>query len=179
MFNEQSFESAIASAIIEYLDSKMFKDILQGYIAPVTLSDIRKKRLAGYANKADDWTTDDITDIMRSYGNAGGADKFNFDDMQNWTDDMLNEYADNLINYVYTYKEEAQNVDPSIDPEEVHRGPMAQDIEKVAPDCVRETPDGIKVVDGNRLALVNAGVIGDLARRLIALENKVEDSINA
>ena len=71
------------------------------------------------------------------------------------------------------------NVDPSIDPEEVHRGPMAQDIEKVAPDCVRETPDGIKVVDGNRLALVNAGVIGDLARRLIALENKVEDSINA
>ena len=108
MFDEQSFESAIASAIIECLDSKVFKDILQGYIAPVTLSDMRKKRLAGYASKTDDWTTDDIADIMRNYGNAGGADKFNFDDMQNWTDDMLNEYADNLINYVYTYKEEAQ-----------------------------------------------------------------------
>ena len=50
---------------------------------------------------------------------------------------------------------------------------MAQDIEKVAPDCVKETSQGVKVVDGNRLALVNAGVIGDLARRLIELEDKI------
>lgn len=38
---------------------------------------------------------------------------------------------------------------------------------------VKETPEGVKTVDGNRLALVNAGVIGDLARRLIALEDKL------
>ena len=50
---------------------------------------------------------------------------------------------------------------------------MAQDIEQVAPDCVKETDKGVKVVDGNRLALVNAGVIGDLARRLLHLEEVV------
>ena len=73
------------------------------------------------------------------------------------TDEMLEGYAKHLRNYLYTYKDEAQDVDPSIDPEEEHAGPMAQDIEKVAPDCVKETPEGVKTVDGNRLALVNAG----------------------
>ena len=86
---------------------------------------------------------------------------------------MLDKYAQHLHNYLYTYKESAKQVDPSIDPSEKHIGPMAQDIEQVAPDCVKETDQGVKVVDGNRLALVNAGVIGDLARRLLHLEEVV------
>ena len=116
-------------------------------------------------------TEDEVAALSYIMGKGDG----NLDplDSDNWSDDMVQEYADNLRNFLYTYKESAKQVDSSIDPNEYHRGPMAQDIEKVAPDCVKETPQGIKVVDGNRLALVNAGVIGDLARRLIELEDIV------
>lgn len=95
---------------------------------------------------------------------------YDTEDIANWSEDMLNNYALYLYNYIYSYKPEATNVDPSIDPNEMHVGPMAQDIEKVAPDCVKETESGVKVVDGDRLALVNAGTLGELARRMIRLE---------
>ena len=101
-----------------------------------------------------------------------GFSPFDGDD-EGVTDEMLEGYAEHLRNYLYTYKDEARDVDPSIDPEEEHAGPMAQDIEKVAPDCVKETPEGVKTVDGNRLALVNAGVIGELSRRVLELEERL------
>lgn len=82
-------------------------------------------------------------------------------------------YAEHLKNYLYTYKPEATAIDGTIDPNEEHIGPMAQDIENVAPDCIKETPDGVKTVDGGRLALVNAGVIGELSRRLLQLEKRM------
>lgn len=82
-----------------------------------------------------------------------------------WEDSILQEYADYIYNYLYTYKQEATKIDSSIDPNEEHVGPMAQDIEKVAPDCIIEK-NGVKTVDGNRLALINAGAIADLARKL-------------
>ena len=50
---------------------------------------------------------------------------------------------------------------------------MAQDIEKVNPACIKETEDGIKTVDTQRLAMMNAGVIADIIRRLDALEEKL------
>ena len=96
-----------------------------------------------------------------------------YDDDCGATSEQLEKYADYLRNYMYTYRDEARDIDPSIDPEEEHVGPMAQDIEKVAPDCVKETPEGVKTVDGERLALVNAGIIGELARRVMELEAKI------
>ena len=91
------------------------------------------------------------------------------------TEEQLEKYAEHIRNYLYTYKDEAREIDPGIDPNEEHVGPMAQDIEKAAPDCVKETPEGVKTVDGERLALVNAGMIGELARRLLRLEEKEKD----
>jgi hypothetical protein len=87
-----------------------------------------------------------------------------------WRDDILDKYAEHIQNYEYTYKPEAQDVDPSIDPEETHIGPMAQDIEKVNPAAVQETPEGVKTVDTGRLALMNAGAIASLARKVNELE---------
>jgi hypothetical protein len=42
---------------------------------------------------------------------------------------------------------------------------MAQEIEKVLPAAIIETDEGVKTVDTGRLALGNAGAIGDLARQ--------------
>jgi hypothetical protein len=84
-----------------------------------------------------------------------------------WKDDTLSKYAQYIRNYQYTYNDEAKKVDPSIDTEKEHIGPMAQDIEKVNPAAVNEDPkSGYKTVDAGRLALMNAGAIADLAREI-------------
>ena len=106
---------------------------------------------------------------------SGITDNFGINDSAEFDLPTMESYAEHLKNYIYTYKPEARNIDPSIDPNEQHAGPMAQDIEKVAPDCVKETSEGVKVVDGNRLALVNAGLIGDLSRKIIQLERRILD----
>ena len=85
-------------------------------------------------------------------------------------DTMMDRYAQNLRNYLYNYKDSAQSVDPSIDPNEEQIGIMAQDLEKVNPAFIKETPEGVKTVDTGRLALMNAGVIADLVRRIEKLE---------
>ena len=90
-------------------------------------------------------------------------------DYDNWDDPdgtVLGAYADNIRNYVYNYKPEATEIDPRIDPNQEHIGPMAQDIEQVNPACVNETSEGVKTVDTSRLAMMNAGAIGDLAREM-------------
>jgi hypothetical protein len=92
---------------------------------------------------------------------------------QQFQDSVADAYGDNAKNYAYTYKPEATQIDPEIDPNEEHIGIMAQDIEKINPACIKETPEGVKTVDTGRLALMNAGAIGDLARRLKALEERV------
>lgn len=103
---------------------------------------------------------------------------YNFFNDDDWADDsdgsVLNGYADYIKNYVYTYKPEATEIDSRIDPNQEHIGPMAQDIEKVNPACIKETPEGIKTVDTARLAMMNAGAIGDLARQMQDLVNKLK-----
>lgn len=97
-------------------------------------------------------------------------------DYDSWDDEdgsILGAYADNIKNYVYSYKPEATQVDPSIDPNQEHIGPMAQDIEKVNPSCIKETPEGVKTVDINRLAMMNSGAIGDLAREVQDLKARL------
>lgn len=122
-------------------------------------------------------------DFMWLAAHTGG--KFNHNDREydffnddDWSDDndgsVLSGYADYIKNYVYTYKPEATEIDSNIDPNQEHIGPMAQDIEKVNPACIKETPEGIKTVDTARLAMMNAGAIGDLARQLQDLVDKLK-----
>ena len=164
-------DDVMANLFDEYLRSPAFREAAAEYVGPYVISDFNEKILRDYANKEGPLSEKDLAVVSYIMGKGDG----DLDPMEsnNWTDDMVQEYAENLRNFLYTYKDSAKVVDPSIDPDEYHRGPMAQDIEKVAPDCVKETEEGVKVVDGNRLALVNAGVIGDLARRLIELEDRV------
>lgn len=135
------------------------------------LSDNRQKYIRGLASGTGQLSENDVRMLAEEMGQ--GDSKYDPYGDDEWSEDMVQEYADNLRNFLYMYKDEATDIDPSIDPNEEHRGPMAQDIEKVAPDCVKETAQGVKVVDGDRLALVNAGVIGDLARRVLDLEARV------
>jgi len=103
---------------------------------------------------------------------AGPGD-FDLDNIDNWDDDTSAKYADYLQNYLYQYLPEATNIDKSIDPKEDQIGIMAQDLEKVNPACVKELPNGVKTVDTDKLALMNAGVLADVVRRLEALEEKL------
>ena len=139
------------------------------------MGNAKESYLRGIANRESPFSEQEI----RQLASFAGKDESGFspldyeDDDEGVTDEMLEGYAKHLRNYLYTYKDEAKEVDPSIDPSEEHKGPMAQDIEQVAPDCVKETPEGVKTVDGGRLSLVNAGVIGELARRVMELEEKI------
>ena len=51
---------------------------------------------------------------------------------------------------------------------------MAQDIEQVNPAVVHENAQGIKSVDTSRLAMMNAGAIGDLARMLKDIDSRLK-----
>lgn len=117
------------------------------------------------------FTEDDVREIIKSIGY--NDEDLDIDDDKDWDEDTMESYADYIRNYYYTYKDIAKEVDPSIDTEQEHLGPMAQDIEKVNPACIKETEDGIKTVDTQRLAMMNAGVIADIIRRLDALEEKL------
>jgi hypothetical protein len=100
--------------------------------------------------------------------------RHNFDrDGECWTDDTVAKYAEHIHNALYKYKPEAQKIDPEIDTDQEHIGPMAQEIENVNPACIEETKEGVKTVDTGRLALMNAGVIAELARDVKKLEAKV------
>ena len=124
----------------------------------------------------EDWDRDgkpsreDMMWLIKQNGLFHHNDKdYDPDDYDSWGDEdgsILGAYADNIKNYVYNYKPEATQVDPTIDPNQEHIGPMAQDIEQVNPACVKETPEGVKTVDTSRLAMMNAGAIGDLAREI-------------
>lgn len=152
------------------MDDALAQSIMNKHYDKV-LSDARCKALAAMS-KLDKLSDTDIAFLMQNAGDFNGK---RIADMQDddWDEDMLQGYAQHLRNYLYTYKDSAKRADPRIDTSELHNGPMAQDIEQVAPDCVQETSDGIKTVDGNRLALVNAGVLGDVIRKLNAIDERL------
>ena len=106
-----------------------------------------------------------------------GYDKVNIlDDEYDYDDSVLDGYAKYIRNFVYNYNDKAKEIDPSIDTSVEHIGPMAQDIEKVIPSAVVEDKEsGYKKVDTGRLALANAGAIGDLAREV----KDIKEQINA
>ena len=131
----------------------------------------------------EDWDRDgrpsreDMMWLVKQQGPFHHNDRdYDPNDYDNWDDEdgsILGAYADNIKNYVYNYKPEATQVDPNIDPNQEHIGPMAQDIEQVNPACVKETPEGVKTVDTSRLAMMNAGAIGDLAREIQDLKARL------
>ena len=131
----------------------------------------------------EDWDRDgrpsreDMMWLVKQQGPFRHNDRdYDPNDYDNWNDEdgsILGAYADNIKNYVYNYKPEATKVDPNIDPNQEHIGPMAQDIEQVNPACVKETPEGVKTVDTSRLAMMNAGAIGDLAREIQDLKARL------
>jgi len=112
---------------------------------------------------------DDVKSLLKHFPHPD-KNKHN-SEAHDWNDDTLHKYAEHIKNYIYHYKPEAKELDPSIDPEVEHNGPMAQDIEKVNPAAViTDEKTGYKSVDTGRLALMNAGAIADLARKLEELE---------
>jgi hypothetical protein len=143
------------------------KDFGQG----LDLEDIAKEivRSGGPYNEHE------IRYLVKAVGDMSPAHNFDRDG-DYWSDDTVSKYAEHIQNALYKYKPEAVEIDPDIDPEQEHIGPMAQDIEKVNPACVVETKEGVKTVDTGRLALMNAGVIAQLARDFKKLEAKVADN---
>lgn len=135
------------------------------------LSNVQRETLTAMAD-LDELSDADIAYLMANAGDFNGKRASDMTE-EDWDEDMLQGYAEHLRNYLYTYKDSARQADPSIDTNQLHNGPMAQDIEQVAPDCVQETAQGIKTVDGNRLALVNAGVLGDVIRKLNSIEERL------
>lgn len=143
------------------------------------LSDLRMKYIKEDWDKSGQIGPEDFEFLLKKLGKFKHDDReydpFNEDD---WADDkdqsVLKAYADHIKNYLYTYKPEATQVDSKIDPNEEHIGPMAQDIEQVNPACVKEDENGIKSVDTARLAMMNAGAIGDLARQMQELLEKLK-----
>jgi hypothetical protein len=132
--------------------------------------DLDPKLIARIILESGDELTPEIMEFLLEQTDA----PFDYDferDGHRWRDDVLDKYAEHIRNYHYTYKPEATAVDASIDPDEEHIGPMAQDIERVNPACVVETPEGVKTVDTGRLALMNAGAIAELAREIAALKH--------
>lgn len=150
----------------------------------LVLSDLRCKMIIDLLENGHGMTEDDFLFLAQKQGgkfnhNGRDYDFFNDDDWKDDEDDsVLGAYADHIKNYVYTYKNEAKSIDPSIDLNEEHIGPMAQDIEKVNPACVKETPEGVKTVDTARLSMMNAGAIGDLAREMGEIKILLQEILN-
>lgn len=140
-----------------------------------TTSDERLKRMYAALDSGDDFTDEDFIWLARQQGgkynhNGEVYDMLNTNDLDRADTSVLDGYSNFIRNYLYSYKPEAQVVDQNIDTNKMHIGPMAQDIEQVNPSCIIEDPSGYKTVDTARLALMNAGAIGDIARELKELK---------
>jgi hypothetical protein len=115
-------------------------------------------------------TPKDVQLMLKEFNDFEG---FDTGDAHSWDDSVLDGYARHIKNYKYKYKDEAQKLDPSIDPETQHIGPMAQDIEEVNPAAIITDPEtGYKSVDTGRLALMNAGAIAEIARELKGIKQE-------
>lgn len=154
---KQMFPNATDSEIVNTL-----KDMFHEYVKQqVSSGGLSKDDMQEYAYYMSEYLSDiAFKDISTDAQSA-------------FEDSVADAYGEHAKNFAYTYKPEATEIDSSIDPNEQHIGIMAQDIEQINPACIKETEDGVKTVDTGRLALMNAGAIGDIARRLKQLEEKV------
>jgi hypothetical protein len=130
-------------------------------------SDEDIKYIGDKISKKEKFTGDDIGRMEKAFPEFTQG-------MFEWKDETLKGFADWIKNYPYTYKEEAKEVDPSLDSTTEHIGPMAQDIEKVVPAAVVPDPKtGYKTVDTPRLSLATAGAVSALAEETADTFDKI------
>lgn len=123
--------------------------------------------------------TQNLATIGQVAGNIGGALVGLSDErMKEIVDDAQERYGnlskmiEGIDNYVYTYTDEAKEAYPDQTNDDVNIGPMAQDLEKnpITASAVKEDENGIKHVDGTRLALDAIAMISDMSKRISELE---------
>ncbi len=123
--------------------------------------------------------TQNLATIGQIAGNIGGALIGLSDErMKEIVDDAQERYGnlskmiEGIDNYVYTYTDEAKEAYPDQTNGDVNIGPMAQDLEKnpITASAVQEDENGIKHVDGTRLALDAIAMISDMSKRISELE---------
>lgn len=148
-------------------DSNAYWDIYDEY-GKAVLSDEEMKYVKKLAARGGPFDEVEVAFLSRMAG--PDEEGHSWENQADWDESIIDKYAEHLKNYLYQYKPEACEVDPTIDPSEEQIGIMAQDLEQVNPACVKETPEGVKVVDTERLALMNAGAIADLARKIAQIE---------
>lgn len=161
----------VTETISDMLDTGDFDDAatqLYEQVNNLIISDMRKKCIRA-AMSSDNMTSPCIMSMIAA--EAGDSPEgYGLDAMTSDDQSVCDAYANHIKNYLYTYTDDATAIDPSIDPSEEQIGPMAQDIEQVNPACVKELEDGTKVVDTEKLALMNAGAIADVVRELHELK---------
>ena len=88
----------------------------------------------------------------------------------------VSKLLEDLDTYVYEYKDEAQEAFPNETNDKVNIGPTAQDLEKnpLTSQSVDTDENGIKHVNGGKLALAAISAISDLSKRLSELEGDEE-----
>jgi multimeric flavodoxin WrbA len=90
--------------------------------------------------------------------------------------DLVAEVAEKIQNYLYHYKP-GTGENPNVE----YSGPMAQDLLKVDGyrSAVFQDESGLLKVDAARLAMTNAGLISDLAKRVLMLEDLIRGAFEA
>lgn len=120
-----------------------------------------------------------LATIGQVAGNVGGALIGLSDErMKEIVDDAqsrfgnLSKMIEGIDNYVYEYTDEAKDKYPDQTNGDMNIGPMAQDLEKnpITASAVEEDADGIKHVNGTRLALDAIALISDMSKRISELE---------
>ena len=123
--------------------------------------------------------TQNLATIGQIAGNIGGALVGLSDErMKEIVDDAKNRYGslskmiEGFDNYVYEYTDEAKEKYPEQTNDEINIGPVAQDLEKnpITASAVEEDANGIKHVNGTRLALDAIALISDMSKRISELE---------
>jgi len=143
-----------------------------------------KEKVRGHLEKGETLSDEDLKTLLESAGRPPGlpadweksCERVDLNSGDIWMDidaTILDQFADHCHNHLYTYKDEAREVDPGIDTETPQVGPTAQEIEKVNPAAVTEI-NGAKHVDTAKLAMTLAGAVGELARKMRRMEDRME-----
>lgn len=170
---EKMKDSGMSAAQLGYMGraltgSYRLTDMLNSGKGAVIENPPSDERVKDFNQEDNSFNSDKVRYILEKIGKLK-----EFNEEETVDDEVLSKYADYIHNYLYTYNEEALKVDPATDTEQEHIGPMAQDLQQVNPATVKEDPkSGYLTVDTGRLALMNAGAIAELARKLEALENE-------
>jgi len=143
-----------------------------------------KEKVRSHLDAGETLSDEDLKSLVSSAGLPSGVpvdwdrccERVDLNSGNVWVDvngQVLDQLAEHCFNHLYTYKEEALELDPSIDTETPQLGPTAQEIEKVNPAAVTEV-DGAKFVDTEKLTMTLAGALGELARRMHRIERDLE-----